>query len=79
MAPPPESPASPNTDELADACVRESRITTHRDARFRRIVGTSLFVATVMGGAAAQEPHLGICSLSFNACAFGFLQGVFHQ
>lgn len=66
-------------DALAAACVRENRITTQRDARFRRVAGVSLGSLTLTTVACARQPHLGVVGLLFNASCFGFLQGVFHQ
>ena len=76
---PSSTPESPASDELAATCVRESRITTHRDARIRRVVGASLGATTLLATVVVDSPHLGIVSLSLNGAAFGFLQGVFHQ
>ena len=79
MSPPPESPLSPAAHELAETCVRESRITTHRDASFRTAAGASLGAATLLGAALVDTPHLGLISLALNASAFVVLQGAFHQ
>ena len=67
------------SDDLADVCVRENRITTHRDARVRRYAGAGLGTATLLASGLVDTPHLGVVSLSLNAAAFGYLQGVFHQ
>jgi hypothetical protein len=62
-----------------EVCVRESRITTHRDARFRKMAGISLCISTLFAAGFVERPHLGIVGLALNASCFGFLQGVFHQ
>jgi len=75
----PLSPTSPASEALAEACVRENRITTHRDARFRRIAGASLGAVALLASTAVQDPHYGVLSVAFTASSYGFLQGVFHQ
>lgn len=66
-------------DDEEEVCVRESRITTRRDARFRKLAGASLCTATLVTTALVEKPHYGIVGLALNASCFGFLQGVFHQ
>ena len=70
---------SPGASELMEASVRESRIISHRDARFRRLAGLSLGAATLAATGFMREPHLGAAALSFSAACFGTLQGIFHQ
>lgn len=62
------------SDELAEACVRANKITTERDARFRRVAGASLGAATVAAVACVNTPHLGLLALSLDGSEFGFLQ-----
>ena len=71
------TPGAMSDDE--EICVRESRITTYRDAKFRKVAGTSLCAATLAASAFVQQPHIGAVALSLNAACFGFLQGMFHQ
>ena len=67
------------SDAIDDACVRENRISTHLDAKFRRVAGLSLGAVTLGTAFAVTEPPLGVTSLTLNAAFFGFLQGCFHQ
>ena len=75
----PLSPTSPASEALAEACVRENRITTYRDARFRRIAGASLGAITLLSSAAVQAPHYGLVSIAFTASSYVCMQGLFHQ
>ena len=74
----PLSPTSP-ASALAEACVRDNRITTHRDARFRRIAGASLGTITLLTSSALQDPHYGLVSIACTAGSYVFMQGLFHQ
>ena len=67
--------------DLAEACVRESRITTLQDARMRRIAGASTGIVTLVAAATlTQTAYLqGIVSIMFSTAAVGILQGIFHQ
>ena len=61
-----------------EICARESRITTYRDAKFRKVAGYILCTATLLAASAfVQQPHIGAVALSLNAGRF--LQGMFHQ
>ena len=67
------------SDELAETCVRESRITTQRDARFRRVAGLALGATTLTAASTAREPHLGAVAVALNTATYVFLQGCFYQ